>query len=155
MDGHNLCQTPTTYRLLRLEYLLGLLVSAGFFLAHLDQVRWWAAAALFLYVDLIGYLPGAVAYHRSPDQRISRVYYVLYNTMHSLSVQGVVLGAWVLLYGWEWALLVLPIHLCGDRALFGNFTKSFTVSFEPRPHPSVQSALRDFATVPWHQAAVR
>jgi hypothetical protein len=70
-------------------------------------------------------------------------------------VQGAVLGAWVLLHGWEWALLVLPIHLFGDRALFGNFVKSFTVSFEPLPHPSVQSELRDFASVPWHQAATR
>ena len=53
------------------------------------------------------------------------------------------------------ALLVLPIHLFGDRALFGNFAKSFTVSFEPVPHPAVQGPLRDFATVPWHEAAVR
>ncbi len=152
VDGHNLCQTPTTYRLLRLEYLLGLLVATGFFLAHLDEVRWWVAVALFAYVDVIGYLPGAIAYHRSPDRRVSRVYYVLYNTMHSLGVQGAVLGAWILVSGWEWALLVLPIHLFGDRALFGNFAKSFTVSFEPMPHPSVQTALRDFATVPWHEA---
>jgi hypothetical protein len=155
VDGHNLCQTPTTYRLLRLEYLLGLLVAAGFFLAHLAEVRWWVAVVLFVYVDVIGYLPGALAYHRSPDQQVSRVYYVLYNTMHSLSVQGAVLGAWVLAHGWEWALLVLPIHLFGDRALFGNFAKSFTVSFEPVPHPAVQGPLRDFATVPWHKAAVR
>lgn len=155
VDGHNLCHTPTTYRLLRLEYLFGLLVTAGFLLTHLTEVRWWVAAGLFLYVDLIGYVPGAIAYHRSPDQRISRVYYVLYNAMHSLSVQGAVLGVWVLAFGWEWALLVLPIHLCGDRALFGNFPKSFTVSFEPRPHPAVQTALRDFATVPWHQAGAR
>ncbi|MGW8881362.1 hypothetical protein [Streptomyces mirabilis] len=155
VDGHNLCQTPTTYRLLRLEYLLGLLVAAGFFLAHLAEVRWWVAVVLFVYVDVIGYLPGALAYHRSPDQQVSRVYYVLYNTMHSLSVQGTVLGAWVLAHGWEWALLVLPIHLFGDRALFGNFAKSFTVSFEPVPHPAVQGPLRDFATVPWHEAAVR
>ncbi len=155
VDGRNLCQTPTTYRLLRLEYLCGLLVAAGFFLAHLHEVRWWVAALLFLYVDVIGYLPGALAYHRNPDRRISRVYYVLYNTMHSLAVQGAVLGAWVLVSGWEWALLVLPIHLFGDRALFGNFVKPFTVSFEPRPHPAVQSALRDFATVPWYRAAAR
>jgi hypothetical protein len=54
VDGHNLCQTPTTYRLLRLEYLLGLLVAAGFFLAHLAEVRWWVAVVLFVYVDVIG-----------------------------------------------------------------------------------------------------
>ncbi len=156
MDGHNLCQTPTA--------LTGCCASntcsgswwpRGSSSRTLAEVRWWVAVVLFVYVDVIGYLPGALAYHRSPDQQVSRVYYVLYNTMHSLSVQGAVLGAWVLAHGWEWALLVLPIHLFGDRALFGNFAKSFTVSFEPVPHPAVQGPLRDFATVPWHEAAVR
>ncbi|GGT18342.1 hypothetical protein [Streptomyces purpureus] len=150
MDAHNLCQTPTTYRLLRLEYLVGLLVAAGFFLAHLDEVRWWVALLLFAHIDLIGYLPGALAHRRSPDGRIPRVYYVLYNTMHSLLTQALVVGAWMWLVGPEWALLVVPIHLFGDRGLFGNFVKPFTVAFEPRPHPAVQSALADFATVPWH-----
>ena len=150
MDQHNLCQTPTTYRLLRLECLLGLLVAAGFLIAHLDEVRWWPAALLFVYIDVIGYLPGAVAYHFSRDKRISRTYYVLYNTTHSVITQSFVVAAWIWLVRPEWALLVVPIHLFGDRALFGNFIKSFTVSFEPEPHPAVQVALRDFATVPWH-----
>ena len=28
-------------------------------------------------------------------------------------------------------MLALPIHLMGDRALFGNFMKSFALPFEP------------------------
>lgn len=153
MDTHNLCQTPTTYRLLRLEYLLGLVVAGGFFVAHLGAVRWWVAVVLFAYIDVIGYLPGAVAFRRSGDGRIHRAYYVLYNVMHSLGFQGLVVAGWIWTVGPEWALLVIPIHLCGDRGLFGNFVKSFTVSFEPVPHPAVGAALRDFATVPWYAVA--
>jgi hypothetical protein len=61
---------------------------------------------------------------------------VLYNTMHSMFTQGVVTLLWGLLFGWQWALLALPIHLCGDRALFGNFLKPFGVTFEPVEHPA-------------------
>src|SRR5205823_3578208 len=76
------------------------------------------------------------AFHRSATKRISKAYYVLYNTMHSMFTQGVVTLLWGLLFGWEWALLALPIHLCGDRALFGNFLKPFGVTFEPVEHPA-------------------
>ncbi len=30
----------------------------------------------------------------------------------------------------------MPIHLCGDRALFGNFLKPFRVPFEPAALPA-------------------
>lgn len=136
MDHANRFDTPTTYRLLRLEYLIGLGVSIVLLVAHLSEVRWGPAAVLFLSIDLIGYLPGAIAYHRSRTRRISRIYYVLYNTTHSLATHAVVVGLWALLIGWEWALLAIPIHLFGDRALFGNFLKPFAVPFEPAPHPA-------------------
>ncbi|MEU1694999.1 hypothetical protein ABZ590_27055, partial [Streptomyces hirsutus] len=136
MDGRNLFETPTTYRLIRLEYALGLVVAAVLFFAHLDEVRWLPAVGLFVYIDLIGYLPGAFAYRRSPDKRISKVYFVLYNVMHSLVTQGLVVLAWIWLFGAEWALLAVPIHLFGDRALFGNFLKPFALRFEPEPHPA-------------------
>ena len=84
MDSHNLFATKTTYRLLRLEYAAALVSAAVLIVMHLDHVRWWAFAALFVYIDVIGSLPGAIAWRRSPDGRISRVYYVLYNTAHSL-----------------------------------------------------------------------
>jgi hypothetical protein len=136
MDSANRFETRTTYRLIRLEYLIGLAVSLALLAVHLDEVRWLPAVALFVYIDLIGYLPGAIAHHRSATKQISKVYYVLYNVMHSLVTQSVVVGLWAWSIGWEWALLAIPIHLFGDRALFGNFLKPFGVRFEPEPHPA-------------------
>jgi len=125
-----------TYRLIRLEYLIALVVTLVLFVEHLGEVRWLPAVLLFAYIDVVGYLPGAIAYHRSRTKQIPKIYYVLYNTMHSLVTQSVVIGLWVWLLGWEWALLAIPIHLFGDRALFGNFLKPFAVQFEPVAHPA-------------------
>ncbi|MDQ3787018.1 MAG: hypothetical protein M3422_07225 [Actinomycetota bacterium] len=136
MDAVNRFDTRTTHLLMRLENLIALGVCVTLFVLHIGEVRWLPAVVLFVYIDLIGYLPGALAFHRSPTKRIPKVYYVLYNTMHTFSTQFVVVGVWVLLFGWEWALLAIPIHLCGDRALFGNTLKPFAVSFEPAPHPA-------------------
>jgi hypothetical protein len=136
MDAANHFETRTTYRLIRLEYLVGLIVSVVLFGTHFGEIRWVPAVALFVYIDLIGYLPGAIAYHRSETKRIAKVYYVLYNTMHSLVTQSAVVGLWAAFIGWEWALLAIPIHLFGDRALFGNFLKPFAVDFEPVAHPA-------------------
>lgn len=135
MDQANPFETPTTFRLHRAEYLVGLAVSGGLLIAHADEVRWLPALLLFAYIDVIGYLPGALAHRRSPDKRIPKVYYVLYNTMHSLITQGAVAALWCWLVRPEWALLVLPLHLCGDRGLFGNFLKPFALPFEPEPAP--------------------
>ena len=136
MDAANRFETRTTYRLIRLEYLVGLVVSVVLFGMHFGEVRWLPAVALFVYIDLIGYLPGAIAYHRSTTKWIPRGYYVVYNVMHSLVTQAVVVGLWAWIFGWEWALLAIPIHLFGDRALFGNFLKPFAVRFEPVAHPA-------------------
>lgn len=136
MDAVNRFDTRTTHLLMRLENLIALGVCLALFAIHLDEVRWLPAVLLFVYIDLIGYVPGALAFHRSPTKRIPKVYYVLYNTMHTFSTQFVVAGIWVLVFGWEWALLAIPIHLFGDRALFGNTLKPFAVSFEPAPHPA-------------------
>lgn len=141
MDAVNRFDTTTTYRLIRLEYLVGLVACLVLFVLHIDEVRWLPAVGLFVYIDLIGYIPGAIAYHRSAAKRISKVYYVLYNTTHSLATQAVVIVLWALLIGWEWALLAIPIHLFGDRALFGNFLKPFTVPFEPAPVATLQPAV--------------
>lgn len=136
MDAVNRFDTRTTHLLMRLENLIALGVCVTLFVLHIDEVRWLPAVLLFVYIDVIGYLPGAIAFHRSPTKRIPKVYYVLYNTMHTFSTQFVVVGVWVLVFGWEWALLAIPIHLFGDRALFGNTLKPFAVSFEPAPHPA-------------------
>jgi hypothetical protein len=135
MDAKNLFETRTTYRLLRLEYGLGLLIATVLFVIHFGEIHWLPAIALFAYIDLIGYLPGAVAYHRSENKQIFKIYYVLYNVMHSLVTQTLVVLGWIWLSGFEWALLALPIHLFGDRALFGNFLKPFGLHFEPVAHP--------------------
>jgi hypothetical protein len=136
MDAVNRFETPTTFGLLRAEYCAGLALSAGLFLWHLDEVRWPVALALFAYIDVIGYLPGALAHHRADGGPVPRVYYVLYNTMHSWLSAGAVVALWAWLVRPEWALLAVPIHLCGDRGLLGNFLKPFAVAFEPKPHPA-------------------
>ncbi|MEV6609084.1 hypothetical protein [Kutzneria sp. NPDC051319] len=131
MDHINRFESRTTLLLLRAEYGVALVVGVVLLLIHIGEIRWIPAVALFAYIDVIGYIPGAIAYRRSPDKKISKVYYVLYNTMHSLVTQAVVVGLWIWLFGFEWALLMVPVHLCGDRAIFGNFLKSFRVPFEP------------------------
>ena len=131
MDAANPFETPTTYRLHRAEYLAGFVVATALVAWHWRDIRWLPFVGLFAYIDLLGYLPGAIAFRRSSDQRIARAYYVLYNTTHSLLIQSVVVGLWGALVGWEWALLAIPFHLFGDRGLFGNFLKPFALPFEP------------------------
>jgi hypothetical protein len=131
MDQANPFETPRTFSLHRAEYLVGFAISTGLILAHLGEIRWIPFIALFLYIDLIGYIPGALAFRRSKGRPISKAYYVLYNLMHSLITQATVAALWMWLVGPEWALLALPFHLFGDRGLFGNFMKSFALPFEP------------------------
>lgn len=145
MDQRNVFDTPVTARLHRAEYLVAFAVTTGLAIAHFDEIRWLPAIALFLYIDVIGYIPGAVAYHRSRTKQIHRAYYVLYNTMHSLITQGVVVALWCWLIGPEWALLAIPWHLFGDRGLFGNFLKPFGTHFEPVRDPRFTQLLQEVA----------
>ncbi len=131
MDQANPFETPRTFALHRAEYLVGFTISVGLIIANFTDVRWLPFAALFLYIDLIGYIPGAFAFRRANGRPIHKTYYVLYNTTHSLISAGAVAALWCLFAGPEWALLALPFHLFGDRALFGNFMKSFALPFEP------------------------
>lgn len=142
MDQKNPFETPNTYRLHRAEYLLGLVISTVLIIWHWSEIRWLPAIGLFAYIDLIGYIPGAIAFHRSETKRISKVYYVLYNTMHSLVTQTAVVGLWMWLVKPEWALLLIPFHLFGDRGLFGNFLKPFDLPFEPVAQPAYQQLLK-------------
>lgn len=102
---------------------------------HRHDIRWVPFLALFFYIDLIGYVPGAIAARRSRDGYIHKGFYVLYNTMHTLLTAGAVAGVYSLLFGPEWALLALPIHLFTDRGLIGNQLKSFGMRFEPSENP--------------------
>jgi hypothetical protein len=141
MDAANHFETPVTYRLHRAEYLVGFVVATVLIILHFSEIRWLPFIGLFLYIDLIGYIPGAIAFHRSKTKRIPKAFYVLYNTMHSLVTQSAVIGLWALIFGWEWALLAIPFHLFGDRALFGNFLKPFALSFEPVRDPGYARLL--------------
>ncbi|MFF4981104.1 hypothetical protein ACFY3O_13715 [Streptomyces sp. NPDC001046] len=143
MDQANPFETPRTYSLHRAEYLVGFAVTTGLMIAHFDEIRWLPAIALFLYIDLIGYIPGALAFRRSGGRPIHKAYYVLYNVMHSLITQAAVAALWCWLVKPEWALLVLPFHLFGDRGLFGNFMKSFALPFEPVRQPGYLRLLDD------------
>ncbi len=141
MDSHNLFMTRGTYRLVRLEYGAALVTAVVMLMQHLDKVRWAAFLALFAYIDVIGYLPGAIAWRRAQGRLQTRAYHVLYNSTHSLLSAGAVAAVWSLTLGAEWALLALPIHLFGDRSLFGNFLKPFGFSFEPQTHPAYQELV--------------
>ncbi|MFD8236422.1 hypothetical protein ACFV20_31680 [Streptomyces sp. NPDC059696] len=143
MDQANPFETPRTYSLHRAEYLVGFAVTTGLMIAHFGEIRWLPAIALFLYIDLIGYIPGAIAFRRSGGRPIHKAYYVLYNVMHSLITQAAVAALWCWLVKPEWALLVLPFHLFGDRGLFGNFMKSFALPFEPVRQPGYLRLLDD------------
>jgi hypothetical protein len=47
-------------------------------------------------------------------------------------------------------MLAQPIHLCGDRGLFGNLYKPLELSFEPVMHPSIEKFNLDFqGEGPW------
>ena len=63
MDSHNLFLTRTTYRLLRAEYGAVLIAAVVVALIHLGQIRWPVFIGMFVYIDIIGYLPGALAFH--------------------------------------------------------------------------------------------
>ncbi|MFG2127155.1 hypothetical protein ACGFNV_05080 [Streptomyces sp. NPDC048751] len=118
------------YLTTRAEYLGAFGVAAVAFLWHIDEVRWGPAILLFLYIDLIGYIPGLIAYTLSRDGRIHPVFHVLYNVMHTWLTAGTVILTWAWLVRPEWALLVVPLHLFGDRGLLGNYAKPIDLPFE-------------------------
>jgi hypothetical protein len=148
MDAANTFETPATYRALRAEYaLVG--IAAGYLLwRERDRVRWPVAVGLLLSTDLVGYVPGALAYRRSADGRVRRRYYAAYNVAHSVLTASAVAALWSKARGPEWALLAIPLHIGLDRGLFGNFMRPFSVAFEPRPHPAWQG-VREQLRAPW------
>lgn len=136
MDLANRFATRTTFNLLRAEYAVALVACSVLMAWHLNKVHWLPAVVLFAYIDVFGYLPGAIAFRRARGSELPKAYYVLYNTMHSIVTQAAVVGVIAAISGFQWAMLAVPIHLCGDRALFGNFVKSFAVPFEPHQLPA-------------------
>ena len=147
MDSHNHFETKTTFALSRLEWIAGLSACSILAMQHLSEIRWSVFIGLFVVIDLIGYVPGAIAYRRSATGDISRGLYLAYNLMHSLATWSVLLGLWIWSLGPQWALLAVPIHLFGDRALFGNSLKPFGVAFEPSTHPEFATFERRYAAL--------
>lgn len=154
MDTVNRFETPMTARIARAESLGLLLISLALLGLNLHRVDWILFIALFIVIDLFGYLPGAVAYRCSANGRIAVGYYIAYNVMHSYLTWITTLGLASAVVGWQWAFLAVPIHLLGDRGLFGNAVKSFHVSFEPEPLPAYVHLVDSLGSVPSRQIEV-
>jgi len=132
MDTRNRFHTDQTFALVRLEHVALLLALSLLALRHLREMRWPLFLIAFLAIDLIGYVPGAIAWRRAGGRKISATYHLLYNLTHNYLTGAAVVGLWALAAGrLEWAMLAIPIHLSGDRGLFGNTYKPASLPFEP------------------------
>jgi hypothetical protein len=96
----------------RAEWTLFCAALTALTFAHLREVHVARFVAAFVIIDLVGYLP-----LRIQPRRLTRG---LYAVTHSFLTAAIVLGAWALAARPEWAMLAIPIHLAGDRGLFGN-----------------------------------
>jgi len=148
MDKHNLFFTRKIYNIVRLEHLLVLGGLSVLVIMHWAEVNWLRFLIAFAWSDVIGTFPGLWCYYKrpaTPDRDIPAAFYLAYNFGHSFLVVAVVTGIWYLLAnGFEWAMLAMPIHLLGDRAIFGNIYKSPRLKFEPVPNDSFQKFLSEF-----------
>jgi len=118
----------------RSEWLVLLAALSAIVLWHRDAVSWPRFALAFTAIDVVGYLPGAVAFRRARGSAIAPVYHWLYNATHNFVTAALVAAAWALAAGGpEWAMLALPLHLAGDRGVFGNGFKPSAEPFEPAP----------------------
>jgi hypothetical protein len=132
MDTKNRFHTKETWFWTRAEYVAIMLALSVLVVLHAGEVRWGRFIFAFAIIDLIGYIPGAIAYRRKGGGRIPTLYYHLYNITHSLLTGGVVVGLWAMVTGApEWAMLAVPIHYLGDRGIFGNVYKPTELAFEP------------------------
>jgi hypothetical protein len=135
MDNLNRFHTRTTFWIVRAEHIALLLVLSGLLLWRAGEVHWWRAVAAFWIIDIVGYLPGALAFRRSKDGKIARPFYNAYNIAHTYLVTGTGVALWAYaIGGFEWAMLAVPIHLSVDRGIFGNTLKPVELSFEPHRH---------------------
>jgi membrane-bound metal-dependent hydrolase YbcI (DUF457 family) len=158
MDTANRFHTDQSFRWVRAEAALALAGLAYLRLAFFAEVRWSRFLVAFVALDLVGYVPGAIAYRlarrrrqasRLPAQpiRIAPIFHHLYNLTHSFVSVFLLLGLWWWQQGdVEWAMLALPLHLLGDRSLFGNTYKPAALPFEPEPSaapsPGLPATLR-------------
>ncbi len=127
--------------LTRLEYLALMTASGFLMLLHVRDVSWGRAAIAFAAIDLIGYLPGARAFRRAGGRPIPAIYHHLYNLTHNFLTAAVVTALWAVAGGGlEWAMLAIPLHLAGDRGIFGNGFKPTALPFEAQHRPAEAAA---------------
>lgn len=133
MDIKNRFHTDSTFLLERAEHLLVVIVCSALVLQHWQDVSWLRFVIAFATLDVIGYIPGAIAYRRQRGGgAIPAIYHYLYNTTHSYLVAALLVAIWAsVIGGFEWAMLAFPIHLSGDRGIFGNIYKPLELPFEP------------------------
>jgi hypothetical protein len=132
MDVKNRFHTTETWLWVRAEHVVLVAALVVLLVLHLPEVHWVRFVLAFVIVDLVGYVPGAIAYRRGGGGRIAPVYHHLYNLTHSYLTGAVLVALWAwAVGGLEWAMLAIPIHLSGDRGLFGNTYKPVSLPFEP------------------------
>jgi hypothetical protein len=126
----------------RAEHVALVAVLVVLVIVHFTEVHWGRFILAFVALDLLGYVPGLIAYRRARGGKIASIYHHLYNVTHSYLTGAAVVAAWALgLGGWEWAMVAVPIHLSGDRGIFGNTYKPTALPFEPSPASGPVSAL--------------
>lgn len=132
MDNKNRFHTEETWFLVRAEHLALVAVLIGLLVMHFQEVRWERFVVAFVVLDLLGYIPGMIAYRASGGGKIAPIFHHLYNITHCYLTGGLFVAIWAWVIGdWEWAMLAVPIHLSGDRGLFGNTYKPVALPFEP------------------------
>jgi hypothetical protein len=132
MDAKNRFHTKTTYALVRTEHIAVVAICAALTLLHAREISWWEYAASFWVIDLVGYVPGAIAYRAKRGGPISPLYHDMYNVAHTYLVVGGGVAVWAAAaQRFEWAMLGPVIHLSIDRGVFGNVFKPRALSFEP------------------------
>jgi len=135
MDTKNRFHTRETWLWTRAESIAIMLTLSVLVILHARDVRWGRFIFAFVIIDVIGYIPGAIAYRRQGGGKIAPIYHHLYNVTHSFLTGGAAIALWALATGaTEWAMLAIPIHYLGDRGLFGNVYKPVSLAFEPVAH---------------------
>jgi hypothetical protein len=117
----------------RAEHAGAVVVLAALVLTHWPDVAWPRFVLAFVAIDLVGYVPGALAFRRARGGPIAPIYHHLYNVTHNYLVAAAAVALWAFARGGgEWAMLAVPIHLSGDRGVLGNVFKSAAAPFESR-----------------------
>ena len=125
------------WRWIRAEHTALVLALSTLVLMHATEVAWGRFVGAFALIDLVGYLPGAIAFRRARGGPIAPAYHYLYNLTHNYLVAAVAVAGWALAGGGpEWAMLAVPIHLSGDRGIVGTFARPVSQPFEPLPRGS-------------------